>query len=279
MGAVGSVAHDTGSSLTRIFAPAKPPAGAKAGTVGEAADAKPPVVVSLSASAPAAPAPAGAPAAKSFAEVTTDARAALDANLARMKESGRTLGMGANQGSQADIDAAFQGMDRRSLHAIASNSGGLFSKDEQAFAQTVMSQQLVEATGMDDPAGFQRDPARGFLAGVRFLDTVSAEEKASDNWRLNRAVAQTNYESSMTRDHPGEKAENVDSGDPVVNFLAQTIRSKEGTWTSVHDGSYVDDLSRITLFKDGTDASGLQKARQGAGTATRDAAARIDITL
>ncbi|HEY0836049.1 MAG TPA: hypothetical protein VGE72_19245 [Azospirillum sp.] len=83
----------------------------------------------------------------------------------------------------------------------------------------------------------------------------------------------------MTRDHPGEKTEDVDSGDPVVNFLVKAIHSKEGTWTSAHDGSYVDDLSRITLFKDGADASGLQKVRQDAGTAARDAAARIDITL
>lgn len=268
MGAVGSVAHDAGLTLNRMLVPGKPPAGVREAGAEGAAPAP-----------PSGSARAGASAMKSLVDVTADARAALDANLARMKESGRTLGMGANQGSQADIDAAFQGMDRRSLHAIASNSGGMFSKDEQAFAQTVMSQQLVEAMGMDDPARFQSDPARGFLAGVRFLDTVSPEEKASDNWRLNRAVSQTSYESSMTRDHPGERAENVDSGDPVVNVLAKAIHSKEGTWTSVHDGSYVSDLSQITLFKDGADAAGLRIARQAAGAAARGGASRIDITL
>jgi len=293
MSIIGSITHDASSYVTRIFASSKPAASMKAGAAGElgsketsagsaAADTKPSVVATLSGSAPAAPTSASASTAKSFTEVTTDARAVLDANLAKMKGTGLKLGMGRNEGSQAAIDAAFQGLDRRSLYAIASNSGGLFSKDEQSYAQTVMGQQQVAAMGLKE--GVLPD-ASVFLAGVRFLDSVSPEEKSSDNWRLNRAAVQYGYESLMARDHSGEKAENVDSGDPVVNFLVRAIHSKEGTWTSVHDGSYVYDLSQITLFKDGSydvglqTARGEQKARDTADTAMGNATARIDIML
>jgi hypothetical protein len=93
----------------------------------------------------------------SFAGVTTDARAKLTANQAAMKASGQILGMGENQGTQADVDAAFAGLDRRSLFAIASNSEGLFSDVEQKFAQSAMSQQQAAAIEFDEAV--DADPA------------------------------------------------------------------------------------------------------------------------
>lgn len=282
MAVVSSVVGDAGAYQARAFvagkASAEAPKSTGSASTGSAAAGKPAVVVTLS-SAVSTASNQAASAGRSFADVTTDARSALDANLARMKESGRTLGMGENQGTQADIDAAFQGLDRRSLHAIASNSGGLFSKDEQAFAQTVMSQQQAAAMGLGETGSFMSDPAAGFRNGVRFLDAASPEERASDNWRVNRAATQAGYESSMRRDHPGETVENLDSGDPVVNMLVKGIHGVEGTWASVHDGSYVKDISQITLFKGGGQASDLQQARKELEANRQAASARVDMTL
>lgn len=277
MAVVSSVVGDAGAYQARAFIAGKAPAEAPK-TAGPAAIGKPAVVVTLSGAVPAA-SNQTASVGRSFAEVTTDSRSALDANLARMKEAGHTLGMGENQGTQADIDAAFQGLDRRSLHAIASNSGGLFSDDEQAFAQTVMSQQQASAMGLGETGSFMSDPAAGFRNGVRFLDAASPEERASDNWRVNRAATQVGYESSMQRDHPGETAENLDSGDPVVNLLVKGIHGVEGTWAPVHDGSYVKDIGQITLFKGGGQASELQQARKELEASRPAASVRVDMTL
>lgn len=197
---------------------------------------------------------------KSFADVTVDARAALSANEAKMKESGHVLGMGENQGTQADVDSAFAGLDRRSLYAIASNSGGKFSQDEQTFAQVAMGQQQTTAMGLDNPSAFISDPTAGFLAGIKFLDSVSTEEKSSDNWRANRAALQADYQSEVSQ-HPGTKAENVDSGDPVVNMLANAIKNAAGTKYSFVSDGYITDLSKLSFFSDSKNASALQQAR------------------
>jgi hypothetical protein len=111
----------------------------------------------------------------------------------------------------------------------------------------------------------------GFKAGVTFLDSVSAEEKSSDNWRVNRASAQAGYESNFASNHPGQTAENLDSGDPVVNVVVKAIHASEGTWSSTTDGSYVKDIRDISLFKNGYFAAELQQSLQ--------ASKRVDVTV
>jgi hypothetical protein len=200
----------------------------------------------------------------------------LTANQAAMKASGHILGMGENQGTQADVDAAFAGLDRRSLFAIASNSEGLFSDVEQKFAQSAMSQQQAAAMGLNNATGFMSDPSAGFLSGIGFLDSVSPEEKASDNWRVNRASLQASYTSNFRDDHPGDVAKNVDSGDPVVNLMAKAIQNAKGTWSSTTDGSYVTDIGKIALFADGKHDAALQQARSQLG---KNEQSRVDLTV
>jgi hypothetical protein len=234
----------------------------------------PATVLSLSPAASAAVS-SGNAATKSFAAVTADARTMLTANQAAMKASGHVLGMGENQGTQADIDAAFAGLDRRSLFAIASNSEGLFTDVEQKFAQSAMSQQQAGAMGLNNATGFMSDPSAGFLSGIGFLDSVSPEEKASDNWRVNRAGLQASYRSNFRDDHRGDVAKNVDSGDPVVNLLAKVIQGARDTLTSTTDGSYVTDIGKIPLFADGKYDAVLQQARSQLGN---NGQRRVDVT-
>ncbi|MGV8921182.1 MAG: hypothetical protein ACOH2R_25975 [Pseudomonas sp.] len=124
---------------------------------------------------------------KSFADVASDARKSLDANYALMKASGTPY----DSSSFQDNNSLFGNLDRRSLYAIASNQGGLFTKQEQASATYLMNQQQSLATGFytgppDQEKNFV-DPFGDDLvsrakAGLNFLENVSTEEKSSSYW-------------------------------------------------------------------------------------------------
>jgi hypothetical protein len=53
-------------------------------------------------------------------------------------------------------------------------------------------------------------------------------------------------------------------------MLVKAIHASEGTWSSTNDGSYVKDISKISLFKDGQFTAQLQQA-------LRDSK-RVDVT-
>jgi hypothetical protein len=257
MAGIGSLANATNSYTSSITASATQSESESKASSKTAANSgtSPATILTLSSQAVTGVAPA-----KTFAQVTTDARSTLDANLGKMKAAGHAFDY--NTATEADVNSVLSGLDRRSLYAIASNSGGAFSQDEQNVAQSQMTRQQVSAMGLDNPAIFIADPSAGFKAGVKFLDGVSAEEKSSANWKLNRASSQAGYESNFATDHPGQTADNLASGDPVVNMLVKAIHASEGTLSSTNDGSYVKDISKISLFKDGRFAAQLQQALQ-----------------
>src|ERR1019366_8135541 len=259
MAGIGALASSTNSYTSSIIASAtQSESESKASSKAPANGGNSPAII-LTLSGQAA---TGAAPAKTFAQVTADARSTLDANLSKMKTAGHAFDF--NTATQADWNSAVSGLDRRSLYAIASNSGGAFSEDEQKVAQNVMGQQQVAASGFGNVAAFMADPSAGFKAGVKFLDEVSAEEKASASWKVNRAVLQYMYEDSFSQDHPGQTAEKLDSGDPMVNMLVKTLHSLQGTWFSFYkaDGTYIKNVSEMTLFKDGKFGAQLQQALQ-----------------
>jgi hypothetical protein len=152
----------------------------------------------------------------------------------------------------------------------------LLTKVEWALKCPVSVRWEAAAMGLNNVTGFTSDPSAGFLSGIGFLDSVSPEEKASDNWRVNRASLQASYTSSFRADHPGDVAKNVDSGDPIVSLLAQAIQNAKGTWSSTTDGSYVTNISKITLFADGKYDAALQQARSQLGKSEQS---RVDVTV
>lgn len=195
------------------------------------------------------------PAPKSFAQVATDARSALDQSFARMQANGKPFDP--VHATEEDWDQTFGQLDRRSLFAIASNEGGHFSKEEQEIAQSVMARQQGKAMGLYGPMGstsMTRDPTPGFADGIAFLDTVSDEEKASTNWQVQRASLQWSYESTFDQHHAGEKKEDFSTDDPMVNMLLKTFRSMEHSdYLAVTDGTYVsdvDELRQMPAFSD-----------------------------
>lgn len=194
----------------------KPDAGPERRAVGPAA------VIELSALARAAM-PTGIQ--KDFASVAKEARATLDAGYRNLKTDAESLYM---RGTQADWNTAFGGMDRRSLYAVASNKDGQFTDHEQELARSLMSKQQGDAMGLGGPVGADSDFAAIYEAGIKFLDSVSAEEKAgSFEWALQRANVQYGYEAAMRQQ--GKEPENFDTTHPVVRALKAAMDALSAT--------------------------------------------------
>ncbi|CAO3362007.1 hypothetical protein [Azospirillum palustre] len=177
-----------------------------------------------------------------FATVAKDARAALDAVY---QQRGKAMDM---HSSGKDWEAAFQGMDRRALYAVASNAGGQFSKDEQGAADFLMGQQVERAQGIDSAnpasiAAFQGNMANAMKAGAKFLDTVSDEEKQSVSWAMSRASMQHSHEMLSARD--GQPAENLDSDNPLVKVIKAALSAAKGDPARARSEGRVDSLESL----------------------------------
>ncbi|WP_052293793.1 hypothetical protein [Azospirillum sp. B510] len=184
----------------------------------------------------------GGAAGTNFATVAKDARAALDAVY---QQRGKAMDM---HSSGKDWEAAFQGMDRRALYAVASNAGGQFSKDEQGAADFLMGQQVERAQGIDSAnpasiAAFQGNMANAMKAGAKFLDTVSDEEKQSVSWAMSRASMQHSHEMLSARD--GQPAENLDSDNPLVKVIKAALSAAKGDPARARSEGRVDSLESL----------------------------------
>ncbi len=165
-----------------------------------------------------------------FPEVAQAARANLDSKYEKMIESGKPFDSSSFEG--VDHASLYGELDRRALHAVASNEGGIFSEKEQRIAKMYMSQQFGLATGSyNGPtrlAGNYSHPATGqpdqSKYAVEFLDKVGVEEKSTISWAHTRAVNQWTYEMEMSKH--GLDAENLTSENPLV----QLIKAALDTW-------------------------------------------------
>lgn len=127
---------------------------------------------------------------KTFSEVAADARKRMDEKYALMKGSDKPY-----TGSDEDRNSLMGDLDRRSLNAVATNEGGLFTAEEQASAQALMRQQGRLATGYySGPADqeknwkdpFANDPYGRAKAALDFMNNMSPEEKAKPEWLTQR---------------------------------------------------------------------------------------------
>jgi len=206
------------------------------------ADARANATADGGAAATAATAAGGSAAKKDFATVAKDARAALDAVY---QQRGKAMDM---HTSGKDWEAAFQGMDRRALYAVASNAGGQFSKDEQGAADFLMGKQVEQAQGIDSAnpasiAAFQGNLANAMKAGAKFLDSVSDEEKQSVNWAMSRASMQQSHEMLAERD--GQPVENLDSDNPLVKVIKAALSAAKGDPARERSEGRIDSLESL----------------------------------
>lgn len=201
----------------------------------------PSVIVTISAEAKAA---ASIIDAKDFAAVTSDARVRLDSGYAKLKEAG--IHFDFTRSTQAQWETLFGDMDRRSLYAVASNSGGQFSEIEQDLAQSFMSMRASAVMKAADPLDSNHPAA--FKAYVKYLDGASPEEKTSTEWLVQRATAQYGYEESSKR--RGWEPENLDSGNPLVNMILSALKGLEDEPTrAIATGAPVKHLMEMPLFR------------------------------
>jgi hypothetical protein len=128
---------------------------------------------------------------KTFQEVAEDARNRMDNKYAQMNN-----GAPYDSKNLKDVYSLMGDLDRRSLYAVSSNKGGLFSKEEQQAAAFIMNQQQSMATGIysglpefekDFSDLFGKDIVGRIKAGLEFLNSASEEEKQSAYWQRQRA--------------------------------------------------------------------------------------------
>ncbi|WP_193188233.1 hypothetical protein [Nisaea sediminum] len=170
---------------------------------------------------------------RSFAQVAEAARQNLDSKYEAMRESGEPFSTHNYEG--VDHYSLFGELDRRALHAVASNEGGLFSEDEQNTARDLMNGQQGMAMGLyNGPtrlsgeflAASPLDHESTYKAGLQFLDKVSIEEKATRiEWAVQRAVIQRAYESEVSE--RGGIPERFAIDHPVVALISAAMEAWE----------------------------------------------------
>lgn len=158
-----------------------------------------------------------------ISEVATSARAKMDAVYSAMEKSGKPFDYNSTEGQ--DWNALMGDLDRRSLHAVSSNEGGQFTKQEQEIASTLMTQQQGLASGLyHGPSRLahtfpnSEDHVATYKAAMTFLDAVSPEEKTSVPWAFNRAAAANSY-TLITGDQSGTQ----DSDSPLAKLLQASM--------------------------------------------------------
>lgn len=155
---------------------------------------------------------AAAAATPDFTTVTNDARAALDKLYAAAKVTGPL-------GSDGKATIDLSSLDRRSLFAIATNSGGKFTPDEQKVASDEQTKRFNAALG---PAASATSMTGSYTvvykAALDYLDGASAEEKATATWAAQRAAVLTGYNAARQAQ---DTAPSGISGDPVAAYFKQ----------------------------------------------------------
>lgn len=195
---------------------------------------------------------------KTLDQVGTDARERMDAAYKAMEASRQPFDYNSAEGR--DWNSLMGSLDRRSLYAVSSNTGGQFTKQEQDIAKTLMSQQQSLASGLyhgpTSQMGSYTDPYNGdvsakFKAAASFLDKVSGDEKSSVAWASSRAAAQISYQWRMSGSN--EPAEDLSSDNPLVKLIVSamdTVRTGgAGRGMSGNAIHSADDLKKEKWFK------------------------------
>jgi hypothetical protein len=150
---------------------------------------------------------------ESFTQVVLDARATLNAGYQKLGKTGDDT----TNFDQWENVVGLKNMDRRTLYAISSNQGGLFSQAEIDAAGGEMAVRESNAMTAADP--LRQNPAAAFKAAADYLDQASPEEKTSLKWAEDRGSAQAGYLLCMQ--DAGRTPENVSTGNPVVDLFAK----------------------------------------------------------
>jgi hypothetical protein len=168
-------------------------------------------IVSLSSEAMAALA-TRAPGQRTLATVIADARAALDNRYKSAKVTGPLAG------GNPTIDLT--SLDRRTVFAIASNSGGKFTADEQTLASSELQHRFDAAMApAATTAHLVGDYGTLYKAALDYLNGMSPDEKATPTWTKQSAALTQGFRATQQR--PATLPEGIPN-DPIADFTKRT---------------------------------------------------------
>lgn len=163
---------------------------------------------------------ASATATPDFATVVGNARRSLDNLYAAANVKGPL-------GNDGKPTVDLSQLDRRSLFAIATNSGGKFTTDEQGVASDELKTRFDDALA---PAAVAASMTNNYTvvykAALNHLDGASTEEKATSTWAAQYAAVQKGYQAVQ------QKPDTIPSGipsDPVAAYLARNPHGAPAT--------------------------------------------------
>jgi hypothetical protein len=172
-----------------------------------------------------------------FATVTAKARDTLD----QLYKAANVKGPVADDGT---VTVNLSSLDRRSLFAIATNSGNNFTPDEQSVASGEMNDRFNAAIA---PAAAATSMTNNYSviykAAADYLDGASSEEKATATWSAQRAAVLKGLQA--TQQNPNVAPSGI-ANDPVAAYLSQYPDGTAPT-TSTESFSDVATGARATL--------------------------------
>jgi hypothetical protein len=172
--------------------------------------------------------------AKDFSTVAEEARATLDTLY---QKAGVTVPLA---GGRPTIDLTT--LDRRTLFAIASNSGSKFTADERKAAGQELQRRFDAALGPPAAAAqLVGDYSTLYKAALDYLDGMSTEEKATDAWARQRVAVVQGLD--VAKAQPATAPQGI-AGDPVADFLA---RSADGVPDDAASNPSVARAARLAL--------------------------------
>jgi hypothetical protein len=146
-----------------------------------------------------------------FATVTTDARKALD----NLYKAANVTSPFADDTAVIDIS----GLDRRAVYAIASNSQGLFTADEQKLAAQELQKRFDAAMKPAlEAAKLLNDFSSLYKTALAYLDGMSPEEKTDPAWVQQRAALSQGYQAALQ--NPAALPQDIPN-DPLADFIAR----------------------------------------------------------
>lgn len=171
------------------------------------------------------------PAAQAALKAQTDARTietvvaeAKTQITARLKAAGAASAL---KDGAPTIDLA--ALDRRTLHAVASNKGGQFPMEQQVVAALALkSQQDAVLAGPAAQARLTGDYASLYQAALDHLDTAGPEEKASAAWNRDHEALIEGRKQAIAR--PGLAPAGI-ANDSVAAYMKETGSAVAGAKT------------------------------------------------
>ena len=155
-------------------------------------------------------------------------------------------------GGKPTIDLS--ALDRRALFAIASNSEGKFTGDEQAVASMELQRRFDAAIGPKVAASdLLGDYGGAYEAALDYFDNASDEEKASAGWFLQNAALKQGLEA--TKRNPSVLPSDIEY-DPIADLVARGAQQP--------DMSNVADFGSLaSLVRTGLDQQYIAAKRNG----------------